>query len=128
MVIAPNYIVSALVCAITQQSYTPDTGVHRMASGVVCKPVFSENVKRITAKCFERYRNLATISPEHFVSLKFYLLFIFTILLCFVFFVFGNFGPYGRKVSNDIAPESTPQIHSQKLRLLMGRVSTNFLK
>ncbi len=32
------------------------------------------------------------------------------------------------KVSNDITPESTPQIYSQKSCILMGRVSTNFGK
>ncbi len=38
--IAPNYIVvSALLCATFQQSYTPGMGVHRMSSVVVCKVV-----------------------------------------------------------------------------------------
>ncbi len=127
--IALNYsVVSALLCATTQQSYTPGMGVHRMSSVVLCTPVFSKTIKSITAICFERY--LATISPKHFF---FEFLFIISfydpfVLFCFVLFSLFSvtWDHMGEKVSNDIAPEGTPQSHSQRSCILIGRVSTNF--
>ena len=103
----------ALLCATAQHIYCLHAGVRRPS---VRKTCFLGRVQQINTKFGEKV-------PFHHISRQFLFVFQNFAFLIFYdfFFVFVNTGPYGKKTSNDISPESTHQIHSRNAWILLGR-------
>ncbi len=79
----------------------------------VRKPRFSETAKRINAKLWEKVLVHHISTPSLFVCfLFFFKFFIFLFFFLHFYFVSVNMGV---KISNDIASESTHQIHSPRI-------------
>ncbi len=82
------------------------------------KHVFSETVKRINAKFWERL-------PAHYISKTTFSCFSKFKLFDYIYFLVSlTWDNIGVKISSNISSEITHQIHSQKSCILLGRLST----
>ncbi len=91
------------------------------------KPVFSETVKRINSKCWEKL-------PDH-ISRPFFFVLVFNFFYFYMFFFFFFFFSFsslwdhmGVNISNDISSESTRQIYSPKSCIFLGNFYTKVVE